>query len=122
MVQAIAVVSLIVAAGVVGQSLPEFEVASVRMNRTPGGRTAVEFSPGGERFTATNTPLGQLIVTAFGVTPQQVSPLDPAIYEKYDIQATAGHPVTRKEMSRMLQALLADRFRLSIRHEMREQS
>jgi uncharacterized protein (TIGR03435 family) len=122
MVQAIAIVSLIAAAGVLGQSLPAFEVASVRMNRTAGGRATVEFSPGGERFTATNTPLGQLIVTAFGVTPQQVSPLDPVIYEKYDVQATTEHPVTRREMQRMLQALLADRFRLSIRREMKEQS
>jgi len=76
----------------------------------------------GERFTATNTSLGQLIVTAYGITPQQVSPLDPAIYEKYDVQARADHPVTRRDMLPMLQALLADRFRLGIRREMREQS
>jgi uncharacterized protein (TIGR03435 family) len=107
---------------VLGQSLPAFEVASIRMNRTAGGRESVEFSPGGERFTATNTSLGQLIVTAFGVTPRQVSPLDPVIYEKYDVQAKADHPVTRPDVLRMLQALLANRFKLSIHREMRVQS
>ena len=120
--RAIAIVSLMADAGVLGQSLPGFAVASVRLSRTSGGRESVEFSRGGERFTVTNTSLGQLIVTAFDVTPQQVSPLDPVIYEKYDVQATAGHPVTRREMLPMLQALLVDRFRLSIRREMREQS
>src|SRR5271167_260136 len=106
MLQAIPIVSLIAltAGGAFAQS---FEVASVRMNRTAGGRASVEFPPGGERFTATNTPLGQLIVTAYGVTPQQVFPLDPVIYERYDIQATSDHAVPRKDMLQMLQALLA---------------
>jgi uncharacterized protein (TIGR03435 family) len=120
MVQVIPLASLIAAAGVLGQSLPAFEVASVRMNRTAGGPASAEFAPGGERFTATNTSLGQLIVMAYGVTPRQVAPLEPIIYEKYDIQAKAVRAVTRKEMLRMLQALLAERFKLSIRHEMRE--
>jgi len=121
MLQAIPIVSLIAltAGGAFAQS---FEVASVRMNRTAGGRAAVEFSPGGERFTATNTSLGQLIVMAYGVTPHQVAPLDPVIYEKYDVLARADRPVPRKDMLRMLQALLADRFGLSIRREMREQA
>lgn len=120
----IPIVSLIAfnVGAVLGQSLPAFEVASVRMNRTAGGHASVEFSPGGERFTATNTSLAQLIVIAYGVTPRQVAPLDPVIYEKYDVQATSDRAVTRKDMVQMLQALLADRFKLRIHREMREQS
>lgn len=118
---AIPIVGLIVftLGGALGQSLPAFEVASVRINRAEGGRASAEFAPGGERFTATNTPLGQLIVMAYGVTPRQVTPLDPVVYEKYDIQATSDHAVSREEMLRMLQALLAERFKLRFHREMR---
>jgi uncharacterized protein (TIGR03435 family) len=120
MIKAIAGVSLIASCGLLGQSSPAFEVASVRPNRTVGGRASAEVSPGGERFTATNTSLGALIVIAYGVTPRQVSPLDSISHEKYDIQAKADRAVSRDQMLRMLQALLADRFKLKIRREMRE--
>ena len=120
--KAIAIVSLIALTPgrTQGQSLPTFEVASVRMNRTVGGRSSAEITPGNDRFAATNTSLGQLILIAYGVTPHQLGPLDRFIYEKYDIQAKAARGVGRKEMLLMLQALLADRFKLSIRREMRD--
>jgi uncharacterized protein (TIGR03435 family) len=122
MAKAIAIFGLIVIAssGASGQSLPAFEVASVRMNRAAGGHVSAEFLPGGERFTATNASLGQLIVMAYGITPLQLGPVDPFLFEKYDIQAKAGRAVTRKEMLLMLQALLRNRFGLSIRREMRD--
>jgi uncharacterized protein (TIGR03435 family) len=101
-------------------TLPAFEVASVRVNRAVGGHASAEFLPGGERFTATNASLGRLIVMAYGTTPLQLGPMDPLLFEKYDIQAKAARAVTRKEMLQMLQALLANRFRLSIRRKMRE--
>lgn len=97
-----------------------FEVASIRSNNTGGGRSAAEFSPGGERFIATNISLGGLIIVAYGVTPRQVSPLDSFVRDRYDIQAKSDHSVPRDEMLRMLQVLLADRFKLRIRREMRE--
>ncbi len=120
--RAIAVAGLIVfiSGGVLGQSSPAFDVASVRMNRTSGVRTSVEFLPGGEKFAATSAPLGQFIAMAYGVTPRQISPIDAIISERYDLQAKTGHPVTRKEMLLMLQTLLADRFKLSVHREMRE--
>jgi len=97
-----------------------FEAASIRSNQTSGGRSSADLSPGGERFFATNISLGLLIIVAFGVTPQQLSPLDSVIRDRYDIQAKADHRASRDEMLRMLQALLADRFKLRIRREMRE--
>jgi uncharacterized protein (TIGR03435 family) len=121
-IKAIASLSLIAitTGGILGQTSPAFEVASVRLNRTVGGRPSAEVSPGGERFAATNMSLGGLIVIAYGVTPRQVSPLDSITHEKYDIQGKADHVVARDRMMRMLQSLLEDRFKLRIRREMRE--
>jgi uncharacterized protein (TIGR03435 family) len=106
--------------GVVLGQAPAFDVASVRRTGPSGVRASVEFLPGGKRFIATGTPLGQLIVMAYGITPLQVSPIDAIISEKYDVQAETGQPVTRTEMLLMLRTLLADRFRLSVHREMRE--
>ncbi len=110
--KAIAIVGLIAftLGGARGQSSSAFEVASVKLNKTAGGRASAEFSAGGERFSATNMSLGMLIVTAYGITVHQVAPNDSALYEKYDIQAKADHAIGREQMLRMIQALLADRF------------
>jgi len=119
--RAIAIASLVAStlSGALGQPSKAFEVASVRPNRSEGGRASAEFSLGGERFSATNMSLGGLIILAYGVTPSQLSPLDAVVYEKYDVQAKADRSTRRTEMLRRLQALLADRFTLSIRREMR---
>jgi uncharacterized protein (TIGR03435 family) len=61
-----------------------------------------------------------LIILAYGITPRQIGVLDPIMYEKYDVQASADHSVPRAEMLRMLQSLLAERFKLRIRRETRE--
>lgn len=44
----------------------------------------------------------------------------PVLSERYDIQAKAEHPVGSGEMLRLLQSLLADRFRLVVRRETKE--
>jgi len=99
---------------------PVFEVASVRLNKTGVRGGSVEFSAGGERFTGTNMPFGAYMVIAYGITPRQLSAPDGFLSEKYDIAAKAEHAVSRDQMLRMLQALLADRFKLVLRREMKE--
>ena len=113
-----ALVAAMLFCGADAQSM--FEVASVRVNRTSIDSPIADFSPGGERLTAKNIPLGQLIAIAYGLTPHQIAPIESSLYEKYDIEAKADHPVHRDEMGRMLQSLLADRFKLVMRHELRE--
>ncbi len=39
--------------------LTTFEEASVKQNKSTGGRALAEFSPSGERFSAANISLGQ---------------------------------------------------------------
>jgi uncharacterized protein (TIGR03435 family) len=103
--------------GAAGQSA--FEVASVRPNRTRD-RGSMEFPRGHERFIATNMPLAAVILVAYDITVRQLSRSDPLLSERYDIAAKADHAVGRDEMLRMLQALLADRFKLVVRRETRE--
>jgi uncharacterized protein (TIGR03435 family) len=98
---------------------PTFEVASVKPSHSTA-RGAVEFSKAGDRFTATNMPLGALILIAFNLTVRQISGPDQAFSERYDIVAKAQHPVPAAEMSQMLQALLADRFKLVFHREIRD--
>lgn len=100
-----------------------FEAASIRLNKGSKGRGNIEFLPGGERFSATNVPLGALIQTAYNLTSSQCfcySSAVPVLLENYDIQAKAEHPVSAAEMLRLLQNLLQDRFRLVLRRETKE--
>jgi len=100
--------------------LPTFEVASVRLNKSGVRGGSTEFSKGGERFTAINMPFGALVLIAYNITVRQLSDPPEFVSEKYDVIAKAEHSVRSDEMLRMLQALLADRFKLVIRRETRE--
>ena len=99
---------------------PKFDVASIRPSKVGVLGGSMEFSPGGERFTMTNMPLGALLLVAYDITVRQLSRPPDAISEHYDIEAKADHPVSRDEMLRMIQALLADRFKLILRRESRD--
>ncbi len=97
---------------------PAFEAASVKQNTTGRGRAAAQ--PGG-RFVATGTPLEQLVLFAFDLTPVQlVGAPDWASADRFDIVATAGRDARGDEIRLMLQSLLEDRFHLVLRKEQRE--
>jgi uncharacterized protein (TIGR03435 family) len=98
-----------------------FEVASIRPSQ-PGTRGGyVNLPPPGREFTTKNVPLSTLIQVAYHIQDYQLSggpgwmASDP-----FDIAAKADHDVTREELRRMIQALLADRFKLTIRRETKE--
>jgi uncharacterized protein (TIGR03435 family) len=108
-----------------------FEVASVKPNKSGDERSPSMILPGG-RFTATNNSVRQLILNAYGiwVSPHllQGGPgwIDSA---RYDIDAKAGsnaipaatsNRVLWEKTRLMLQTLLTDRFKLSIRRETKE--
>lgn len=107
-------------AGQAATASPVFEVASVKLNKTGiPRRGSMEFPRGGERFTATNMPLGPLLLTAYDITARQISV--PASFpgDRYDIAAKADRPVSPDEMRRMLQELLIDRFKLVVHREIK---
>jgi uncharacterized protein (TIGR03435 family) len=99
---------------------PEFEVATIKP-AAPGARGMfIRPTPGG-RVNITNMPLKELIVIAYRVQRYQISG-GPSWLEsnRYDISAKAENDPKEGELPLMIQALLADRFQLTIRRETKE--
>jgi len=112
--------AVLMTVGTSGQSTPPsvFEVASVKPHSAEIRGNSVDISV--ERFTTTNIPLGGLILMAYNITVSQISGQDQWLSERYDVVAKAEHPVSRDQMRGMLQALLAERFKLVVHWETRE--
>ncbi len=110
---------------------PAFEVASIKPSTATDFNAGIQYLPGG-RLTAHNMPLRAIIVMAYGLSfqPARLSGGPGWIRsERYDIEATAeagaipagaSEKVRIDKMKLMLQVLLADRFKLVIRHETKE--
>jgi uncharacterized protein (TIGR03435 family) len=105
---------------------PAFEVASVRSNKSaaePSSRFPL--GPGdayvpGNLFSATHQPLIAYLRFAFKLSQGELLDLPTWVYEEhFDIAGRAiGNP-TKDQMRLMLQALLADRFKLKAHTERR---
>jgi uncharacterized protein (TIGR03435 family) len=107
-----------------------FDVASVKPSNpnpdpaNPLSQIALMLPQPGGRFTATNTPLRMLIMTAFELKQeaQIVGGPPDLLAANYDITARAANTATivMKELPQMLRTLLADRFKLKTHMETRE--
>lgn len=101
---------------------PSFEVASIKPS-APGGRGMQMQIGGGGRFNAKNVTVKMLIQHAYNVRDFQISG-GPAwlTSEHYDVVAKAeGDQQIRPEQLRlMVQALLADRFKLTFHRDTKE--
>jgi uncharacterized protein (TIGR03435 family) len=115
---------------------PEFEVASIKPNKSGTNQRQFNLEPNG-RFTATNIPLDNLIRFAYAASGPDgnLGPLPPnrllvaktwvggADYlqsDKFDVIAKADAGASQKDVFLMLRALLADRFKLMVHQETRE--
>lgn len=109
---------------------PVYEVASIKRNKSGPGIIKLDFPPNG--LTATNVTLDMLIEEAYGVEEVQISGA-PGWFksEWYDIEAKVDSSVADRsskltedqrtaEQHPMLQALLADRFKLTLHRESKE--
>ncbi|HEY3738584.1 MAG TPA: TIGR03435 family protein, partial [Bryobacteraceae bacterium] len=102
----------------------EFAVASVRPNAigNSGGKEGVD-----EKITVTpasvilsNVTLRSLIRWAYELSDYQLSAPSWIAYQHYDISAKASNEVPPHELRLMMRKLLADRFHLEIRSELKE--
>jgi uncharacterized protein (TIGR03435 family) len=117
--------------------VPSFEAVTIKPNKT--GRASVGrprvlremgFEP--DRFMATNVTLQGLVAAAYGAAGSEILGGPDWVRSKnYDVEAKLGTPVIDElsklgphqrllEQNRTLQALLADRFRLTLHREKRE--
>jgi uncharacterized protein (TIGR03435 family) len=93
---------------------PEFEVASIKLNRQGFGPSRLQPLPGG-RLVVENAPLRMLIMTAYDIPPSQIlgGPTFGPGVDLYDIQAKAPEGSDRRHLTHeMLQTLLENRFGL----------
>ncbi len=98
------------------QPTPNFEVADVRISK-PGGRPDIGFQPGG-RLVTNYLSMKEMIAAAWSVDERFISG-GPAwmATEHYDIVAKAPTTATEKDLKKMLQGLLAERFLLKVHTE-----
>jgi bla regulator protein blaR1 len=105
----------------------EFEVASIKPNKSGDGRVMVEMTPGG-RWAGHNIPVPLLIQQAYDIRESQISGGPPWLRnERFDIEAkpesggAQGGDGDRPEALRpMFQSLLASRFHLEFHRETKE--
>jgi uncharacterized protein (TIGR03435 family) len=100
----------------------EFEVASVRENTTNGQS---DFPPrrSGDRILMHNTRIFSMIFYAYNLAGNyQIEGYErfPEGVKWYDLEALAPKGATEDHVRQMLQALLAERFKLKIRRESKE--
>jgi len=106
--------------GGLGQSAPEFEVASVKP-QAPGGSPHVSIAGDPGRLTLTNITVRGLIREAYGlkIYPPSRGP-DALSTDRYDVIAKVPPDASKEQRMLMLQRLLAERFKLVVHRETKE--
>lgn len=106
-----------------GFDVAGFDVASVRRSVLPNGerergREEISSNPGG--VTLHNVTLSSALQWAYGVKPYQVTGPAWISDSRYDISAKTGSKATDQQLRTMMQALIANRFKLKLHHESKQ--
>jgi bla regulator protein BlaR1 len=128
---AISPLTLVAATQAAPAAAAKFDVASVRPNTKRGNGPpdivelnllrAVANSPQHGQFRVEGIPLNLLIQLAYNVTDSQLQGAPSwANSDRYDVTAKAEGSATFEQMRPMLQSLLAERFKLTLRREIRK--
>jgi uncharacterized protein (TIGR03435 family) len=98
----------------------EFDVASIKENKSLDAGGTMRLMPGGG-ITAQHLPARSFITIAYSLQPYQlVGAPDWTRETYYDITAKPAGSTTREQNFAMLQALLVDRFKLAFHRENRQ--
>jgi uncharacterized protein (TIGR03435 family) len=106
------------------QPVPSFDVASVKVSQFAknGGegstRESVDISPGS--VSMRNVTLRSCVRWAYGVNDFQIAAPGWFASDRFDIIARASGPAPTDQVRLMLQALLAERFKLALHRETKE--
>jgi uncharacterized protein (TIGR03435 family) len=107
---------------------PAFEVASIRpappitelAAQIQSGKAHVGISIDGARADFGFVSLADLIVQAYRIKPYQLTGPDWMKQQRFDVTAKIPDGVSKDQVPEMLQALLADRFKLAVKRETKE--
>jgi len=108
----------LVAAASSAQTL-KFEVAAIKPAAPQAAHVGTTIA--GTRLEMGFFSLTALIVTAYKIETYQITGADWMTTTRFDILARMPEGATKEQVPEMLQALLAERFKLAIRREPREQ-
>jgi uncharacterized protein (TIGR03435 family) len=112
-----------------------FDVASLKQDTAPPGPQTVSsniilsamdaYKPTGGLLSAKNYPLIQYLIFAYKLSNFQINALFPTLPKwantnRYDIEARAGANTTKDQFRLMVQALLADRFKLVVHYDTKQ--
>jgi uncharacterized protein (TIGR03435 family) len=106
----------------------EFEVASIKVAVPPNpadvmaGKLHVGMKVDGARVDIGFMSLSDLIRTAYKIKPYQLTGPDWMGAQRFDILAKMPAGSSKDQVPEMLQALLADRFKLAIHHDSKERA
>ena len=114
---------LLFAALACGQGPPAFEVASVRpAPQPPPGTPNPPVSLIDNAHVKFHLPLQGIVCAAYGVRADQVAGPAWIVNTRFDVEAKLPDGATAEQVPAMLQALLADRFKMTMHHESRDQT
>jgi uncharacterized protein (TIGR03435 family) len=116
MIRSAVALSVFVSLALAADAPSTFEVASIRPSQE--GREAVDVLPG--NITMRNMRITGAIRWAYNVLDVQVSGPDWLNTTRFDIVAKAGAPAKEPEMRKMMQTLLAERFKLELHRQTKE--
>jgi uncharacterized protein (TIGR03435 family) len=104
----------------------KFDVVSIRQNKSGSREMTRQSSADTDNITMTNVPLALVVFYAYWINdPNMIMGVpDWASTERYDVVAkvapsdlAAYHALPNRQRAAMLQAVLADRFKLQVHHE-----
>jgi uncharacterized protein (TIGR03435 family) len=103
------------------KALPQFEVATIKRSAPiTDGRMRIAMGGDPGRINYQGLPLRMILAGAFDVKDYQISGPDWLDSERFDVMAKIPEGVSRKEVPAMLQALLAERFKMTFHHDKKE--
>jgi uncharacterized protein (TIGR03435 family) len=109
----------------VGVFCQSFEVASVKVSRSTGGRITMSGGPGTSdpgRISYTNITLRRVLLASYDVKSYQLIGPDWLDIARFDIAAKIPEGATKEELQAMLRELLASRFKMTTHRESKELS
>jgi uncharacterized protein (TIGR03435 family) len=109
---------LILSLSALAQAPLAFEAATVKANRS--GRTDTHSDSDNNRISIVNMQLRRLIAKAYDVRPDQIDGPEFLDTERFDVVAKSETVPNTSQFLEMMQALLADRFKLTLHRESRE--
>jgi uncharacterized protein (TIGR03435 family) len=116
------------ATAVCAQTPPAFEVASIKTappiepQKIMAGTLHIGMKIDSARVDIGGLSLTQLICIAYKVKPYQVTGPDWMMAQRFDILAKMPEGADKDQVPQMLQGLLAERFKLKIRRDSKEQA